>query len=153
MADARTVELVSGIETTLAVDKAGGETPVYLIVGCATDISMSGETELITAKCYSGTEVAPSGDDPAYTFTINGLVKEYNATNDPNNVSANDLEDWFLAKTLKKFRYARPKIGDRVRSFDGFVTSFSESGTVDGSQTYSATVTPLKKPVITSVVA
>lgn len=147
----RATETVKGIETTLAVDKAGGETPAYIVIGCATDINYTSDIELLTANCYAGKEMHPSGDDAVKSFTLNGIVKEYDSTNEPLNVSAADLEAWHDAKTLKKFKYARPHVGDTVRSFDGYVTAYSESGTTNGFQTYTATVTPKSKPVVTVV--
>jgi hypothetical protein len=143
----RAVETVKGIETTLAVDKADNET--FIVIKCATDINYSGDKEMLTANCYGGKEMMPSGDDPSFTITINGIVKEYDEANEATNVSGNDLEDWWLSGALKKFKYGRPHVGDRIRSFSGFVSAFGESGTSNGLQTYSATVTPLKKPVIT----
>lgn len=151
MAVARPVETVRGSETVLAVDKADNDT--FVVIGCATDINYSGDKELLTANCYSGKELLPSGDDPAYTISINGNVKQYTTDNQATNVGSSDLEAWFNSGALKTFKLARPFIGDAVRTFDGFVTSYGESGSVNGLQTYTATITPLKKPVLTTVTA
>jgi hypothetical protein len=148
---ARTVDTVKGIETTLAVDKADNDT--FVIVKCATDINYGGDKEMLTANCYGGKEMHPSGDDPSFTLSLNGVVKEYATADEAANVSSSDLEDWWLATALKTFKYARPHVGDRVRTFDGYVTAYSEQGSANGLQTYSATITPLKKPVITAVPA
>lgn len=145
---ARPVETVRGNETTLAVDKADNET--FVIIKCATDINYSGDRETLTAQCYGGTENLVSGVDPTFTISLNGVVKEYATADQATNVSANDLEDWWLAGTIKDFKYGRPFTGDRVRTFQGFVSSFGEAGTANGLQTYNATITPLKKPVVST---
>ncbi|KQS33971.1 hypothetical protein [Dyadobacter sp. Leaf189] len=144
----RTVSTVRGIETTLAVDKEDDGT--FVIIKCATEINMSADREMLDANCYGGTEQVPSGNDPKYSFTISGITKEYPSDEDGANVSGNEIEDWFLSGELKKFKHARPFSGDRVRSFSGFVTAFGEAGVVNGLQTYNATVTPQKVPVITA---
>lgn len=145
---ARTVDTVRGSETTLAVDKADDDT--FVIIKCATDINYSGDRETLTAQCYGGTETLVSGADPTFTISLNGVVKEYATADDATNVSANDLEDWWLSGVIKDFKYGRPFTGDRIRSFQGFVSSFGEAGTANGLQTYNATITPLKKPTITA---
>lgn len=145
---ARTLSSVKGIETTLAVDKADNGT--FVIIKCATEINLSAEREMLEADCYGGSEQLPSGKDPKYSFTLSGLTKEYDSTETAGNVSGNDIEDWFLTGELKDFKHARPFTGDRVREFSGFVTSWGEAGTVNGLQTYTATITPQKVPEITT---
>lgn len=144
----RIVSTVRGNETTLAVDKADNDT--FVVIKCATDINMSSELETLEANCYGGNEKLVSGNDPIPAFTINGIVKEYPTAEDAANVSGNDLEDWHRSKLPKMFKYARTMTGDRVREFEGFVSAYGEAGTANGLQTYSATITALKMPTITT---
>lgn len=147
----RIVSTVRGNETTLAVDKADDDD--FVVIKCATDINMSSELEQLEANCYGGNEILVSGNDPIPAFTLNGIVKEYPAGEKATNVSGNDLEDWHYAKEIKTFKYARGMEGDRVRTFVGFVSAYGEAGTANGLQTYSATISAMKKPTITTVPA
>ncbi|SDE82630.1 hypothetical protein SAMN04487996_107107 [Dyadobacter soli] len=147
MPTARTVSTVRGNETTMAVDKADDDN--FVVIKCATDINMSSELEQLEANCYGGNEILISGNDPIPAFTLNGIVKEYPTAEKAANVSGNDLEDWHLSKEPKEFKYARGMTGDRVRSFTGFVSAYGEAGTANGLQTYSATISAMKKITIT----
>lgn len=147
----RAVETVRGIETTIAVDKADNDT--FVVIGCATEINWTSDKAMLEANCYAGKEMLPSGDDAVKSMTINGVVKEYSTANSAANVSSYELELWHNEGTLKKFKYARPNVDDVVRGFEGFITQYSEAGTANGLQTYTATITPRKKGTLTQATA
>jgi len=146
----RAVDTVRGIETVLSVDKADNET--YVVLKCATQISYTSDKETLEAACYGGTEMLMSGADAVKSFSLTGQVKEYASVDQANNVSYYDLLLWHEAGTLKKFKYARPHVGDTVQEFEGFVTALGESGDPKGLQTYTATITPRKKGTISKLV-
>ena len=147
----RAVDTVRGIETTLAVDKADNDT--FVVIKCATQINWSSDKAMLEANCYGGKEMLPSGDDAVKSMTINGQVKEYSTADLATNVSSYEIETWHNAGTLKKWKYARPHEGDTVREFEGFVTNYTEEGSPNGLQTYTATITPRTKGTLTKVTA
>ena len=146
---ARTVELVTGKEFSLAIEKAGS--PV--ILGCASNIDYSGQLEVLTANCQSGKKQIPSGDDPTYTLTVTGFYHVYLAANVAANISATEIEVYMQNKTEIEWTYKGPHVGDPIRSGTGFITQFQMGTPVDNLATYNFTITPFEMPVITAVAA
>ena len=141
---ARTVELVTGKEFSIAIKKSAA----FVILGCASNVDYSGQKEVLTANCQSGKKQIPSGDDPTYTVAVTGFYMVYLSANAAANISATEIEAFMQASTEIDWKITGPHTGDPSRTGKGFITNFSFGAPVEGLATYNFTITPFEMPVL-----
>lgn len=147
---ARPNEAVMAKEVNLFVDKVGGETPAYVMIGCGNSKDYGGSRNTVTLNCDAGKQRLPDGEDPEYDVQLTGFVFEYASGNVAANVSAKEMEQWFQSGVVKKWRLAGKFDGDTVRTFDASITSFRISGSNGEAQTYSISLLIKQMPTLTT---
>ena len=110
-----------------------------ILVGCATDVSLSVNAESIDAACKSSGGWAESTPGTkSWGGSIGGIYKIYTTPDDATNYSAEDLFDAIDAGTALTIKFGTAGTGDTQYTGTAYVTSWELTGGVDGPATYSS---------------
>jgi TP901-1 family phage major tail protein len=124
---------------------AGKDVFLYIgtiLVGCATDVSISVNAESIDAACKSsGGWGESTPGTKTWSASISGIYRVYTDPDDDTNYSAIQLFDALDAGTLLTIKFGTATTGDTQFTGTGYVTSWEFTGGIDGAATYSADIT------------
>jgi hypothetical protein len=142
----RTTEAALGRDFRLLIKKG-----TDITVGCANNITYTGQKEVLTGNCQNGKIQMPSGDDPTYSLQVSGSVFIYSSANASANISSTEIEQYMQDGEEIEWVLTGKHEGDPTRSGTGFVTNFELGTPVEGFATYNFTITPFQMPVIGTV--
>lgn len=144
----RTTEATLGRDFVLSIKKI-----TDIIVGCANNITYTGQKEVLTGNCQKGKIQMPSGDDPTYSIQVSGIVFIYASANVAANVSSTEIEQYMQDSNEIEWIFRGKHVDDPKRSGKGYVTNFELAAPVDGFATYNFTITPFEMPTLGTVTA
>lgn len=144
----RTTEVALGRDFGLLIKKG-----TNIMVGCANNITYSGQKEVLTGNCKKGKIQMPSADDPSYTLQVTGIVFIYASGNVATNISSTEIEKYMQDNEEIEWSFSGQHEGDPKRDGTGFVTAFEMGTPVENFATYSFTITPFQMPTLGTVAA
>lgn len=120
----------------------GKEVRLYvgtILVGCARKISIERTAAELETNCQgSGEEMTFKPGKKTTKFTIEGLAKIYDNTEETTNVSIVDFYEAINNNTEMTINYTSETVGEPKRTIVGYLTSVKEDASDTELSTYSA---------------
>jgi len=116
----------------------GQNVNVYLgsvMVGCARKIDITVKADKINTTC-AGTENVKTGTPgkKEISWSIEGLYRQFDNTEEATNVSVEDWYDGLMADTEVTIKYKTAATGDKTYTLVGYAENWKISGS-DGAET------------------
>lgn len=141
--------------STVTKTLAGTDLAIYLedvMIGCATEVSISMEVEMTAATCKASNGWAENTPSvKSWSASASGVVKYYATADAAANKGVVDFRAYFKAGTKLTLKYSTEVTGDTFEEGDAYISSIEETAG-DGNATYSISFTGTG-PLTTQTVA